>query len=54
MPTLSLGTMRHMEEAEDTTPSLKLFQAIDISKYIKHLGNVYAWDAMVYIYTKTI
>ena len=33
--------MRLRREAEDTTPSLKLFQATDISKYIKHMGNVY-------------
>jgi len=36
-----LGAMRLRKEAEDTTPSLKLFQATDISKYIKHMGNVY-------------
>ena len=36
-----LGAMSLMKGAEDTTPSLKLLQATDISKYIKHVGNVY-------------
>lgn len=47
-----LGTMRHMKEAEDTTPSLKLFQTTEISKYIKYLGNVCLWDAMICTYTE--
>lgn len=36
-----LGAMRLRKEAEDRTPSLKLFQATDINKYIKHVGNLY-------------
>ena len=53
MPSPFLGTMRYMKEAGDTTPSLKLFQTTQISKHIKHLGNVCLWNAMIYTYTKT-
>ena len=47
-----LGTMGHMKEAEETTPSLKLFQTTEISTYIKYLGDVCLWDAMIYTYTE--
>lgn len=53
MPSLFLGAMRHMKEAEDTTASdLKLFQTTEVSKHIKHLRNVCLWDTMIYTFTK--